>query len=63
MDKQAYISFIKVSPRRHTNMNGAMNMTKELALTVLKLEGVYLTSEGKALLEVILNKKTSYKGN
>lgn len=33
-------------------------MTKELAIKLLSLKGVYLTSEGKQMLKDMINKKT-----
>ncbi len=43
-------------------MNGASKMTKELAFFLLNRKDVYLTSEGKKILEVILKEKNGYKG-
>jgi hypothetical protein len=37
-------------------------MTKELAISLLARKGVYLTSEGKRMLEVILKEKNAYAG-
>jgi len=37
-------------------------MTKELAISLLSRKGVYLTSEGKQMLEVILKEKNVYEG-
>jgi len=36
-------------------------MTKELAFFLLNRKGVYLTSEGKKVLEVILKEKNAYE--
>jgi len=41
-------------------MNGANEMTKELAISLLSSKDVYLTSEGKKMLEVILKEKSAY---
>lgn len=43
-------------------MNGASKMTKELAFFLLNRKDVYLTSEGKKILEVILKEKNPYEG-
>jgi len=43
-------------------MNGANKMTKELAISLLTRKGVYLTPEGKQMLEVILKEKIAYEG-
>lgn len=37
-------------------------MTKELLISLLNTKDVYLTSEGKKMLEVMLNEKTSNTG-
>jgi len=40
---------------------GVNNTNKELAIQLLNSQnGVFLTSEGKKVLEIILNKKTSH---
>lgn len=56
------ISFSKTSRRRQNTMNGASEMTKELAISLLNSKDVYLTSEGKKALEVILKEKSAYEG-
>ncbi len=43
-------------------MNGANKMTKELAFSLLNRKGVYLTLEGKKILEDILKEKSAYEG-
>jgi hypothetical protein len=42
-------------------MNGASEVTKELAISLLSSKDVYLTSEGKKMLEVILKEKSVYE--
>ncbi len=42
-------------------MNGANKMTKELAISLLSSKDVYLTSEGKKALEIILEEKSVYE--
>ncbi|NGY93892.1 hypothetical protein F3K44_31510 [Bacillus megaterium] len=44
-------------------MNGASEVTKELAISLLSSKDVYLTSEGKKMLEVILKEKELMKRN
>jgi len=58
-----FILFIKTINMQHDPMNGVVRMTKELALSLLSRKGVYLTSEGKRILEVVLQEKNAYKGN
>ena len=55
------ISFSKTSRSRQINMNGASEMTKEIAISLLSSKDVYLTSEGKKRLEVILEEKSAYE--
>lgn len=43
-------------------MNGESEMTKELAISLLNLKDVYLTSEGKKALEIILKERSAYEG-
>lgn len=43
-------------------MIGANKMTKELAISLLSQKGVYLTLEGKQMLEFILKEKNAYEG-
>lgn len=42
-------------------MNGANKMTKELAISLLSRKDVYLTQEGKQMLEVISKEKNAYE--
>lgn len=60
MYKLQAIYFIKTSLKNITN--GVNELTKELAISLLARKGVYLTSEGKRLLEVILKERIVYEG-
>ncbi|GMG76963.1 hypothetical protein ShirakiTB12_54320 [Priestia megaterium] len=60
MYKLQAIYFIKMSLKNIRN--GVNELTKELALSLLGRKGVYLTSEGKRLLEVILKERIVYEG-
>jgi hypothetical protein len=56
MDKRRLISFIRdVGGRPYTNNKGEVHMTQQLAMEILKMKDVYLTSEGKEQLVRILN--------
>lgn len=57
-----FILFIKTINMQHAPMNGVIRMTKELALSLLNQEGIYLTPKGKRILEDVLREKNVYKG-
>ena len=44
-------------------MNGASNMTKELAILLLTSKDVYLTPKGKELLKLLADKENLYNKN
>ncbi|MEH6917413.1 hypothetical protein V7Y60_25370, partial [Priestia megaterium] len=45
----------------YATKNGAIEMTKELAISLLNRKDVYLTLEGKKMLDVILKEKNAYE--
>ena len=45
-----------------SGMNRASEVTKGLAILLLSSKDVYLTSEGKKALEIILKEKNAYEG-
>jgi len=50
-------------PTRYPHLKEEDNMTKKMALTLLKGKGIYLTPEGKKMLKAILEGKNYVSTN